>query len=135
MDVLRKLFATGADAQLWLFKSYGVDNPARIPAADVDSVLAKLYAMLTKKNMPAEPAPAPPEPEQPGIAMTQGQREQIRKWSTQIYGDRAPDIQTAWLKASGFSSAQSCTYAQAAARILELQRLASTNPTGDDIPF
>jgi len=137
MGLLKELFASGAEAQAWMAAKYGLNNPAGLTTADADGVLAELHKMKAAKTMPPEPSPGEPEPGNDG-KVTQGQRDQIRDMTMKLYGDRGPDEQAAWLKTLGFSSAMSCSYPQAAARILELQRLA--NPagaaaTGDGSPF
>lgn len=134
MGLLRKLFATGAEAQVWMQEKCGTTNLATITNSEADGVLAKLHKMIAAKTMPPEPSPATdPEPGADG-KVTQGQRDQIRDMTMKLYGDQAKPEQARWLGTMGFSETVSLSYAQAEGRILELQRLA--NPVAEgDLPF
>ena len=126
MGLLKKLFATGDEAQAWLKEKVGVENPADLSRTGADGVLSDLLILDTPTRTPPEPPPA--EPNEVNGKVTQGQRDQIRDLTVKVYGDQAGKEQAAWLGKLGFSSAMSLDYAQAAGRILELRRIA--DPAG-----
>lgn len=122
MGLMRELFASGAAASEWLMQEEAVPNPAMLTDLQADGVLSKLYAMKTAKNTPATPAPTPADPPTPNNGhATAEQRERIRGLMTARHGDQAPAEQGRWLQSLGLNSANSLTYHQAAARIVELE--------------
>ena len=142
LGLMRELFATGAAAQEWLMQQEAATNPAQLTDLQADGVLSKLFAMKSARDMPATPAPtAPEEPVPNNGRVTQEQREKIRDLMTAIHGDQAPAEQGRWLQSLGLGSANSLTYHQAAARIVELEAqqeaaaVASGSGGGDDCPF
>jgi len=131
------VFTAGPEAIAWLSENYVVDHPSKLSAIAAIGVLGKLRTMSVSKpqEQPPEPPVENPTPPIDG-AITQAQRIKIQNLTLAIYGDEAAkDQQDTWLKSLGYSSAMSCTSAQADARIAELTEAATVGAGVGDIPF
>ena len=153
VGLLRKVFATGAEAKTWLVENAGTDNPQTLTDPQAVDVLIGLNAMaaeavlpptpapspdpeLRGKGLPAETQPQPPPAEfppaepagpSPNGQVTQEQRQQIRELTIRTFGEQAKAEQAKWLQSLGLSSVESLTVGEADERLAYLR--------GDDIPF
>jgi len=139
VGLIKSNFPSGGVAKEWLQNQFGgaVDHPCRLSASLAIEALGKLRTMEVAK--PKEQPPEPPvedaEPANDG-PITQAQRDKIRDITLSMYGNESGrDIQDQWLKTMGYSSAMSCTSAQADARIVELTEAATVSAGVDSIPF
>ena len=135
MGLFRELFATGAAASEWLLEKFSTNDPSTLLASEAESVLIELNRMVSEKRQreaaeklhASEQAPVNTEPV---VTASKDQRECIRELTMQIHGDKAMEVQAAWLRSLGYSAALSLSAAQAAQRINELQGMVA-----DGVPF
>lgn len=133
VGLMRDLFKTGAEAQTWLLEHFDTNNPSLLTETEAMGVLS---ALLKIKHEVSQPAPLPPPPaEQTDGRATPEQRQAIRELTTTLFGDRAVEEQTNWLRSLGYSSVQSCTQLEAAERIAFLDGQMHPKSADADIPF
>jgi hypothetical protein len=135
VSLAKSLFSSSDKFAEWLLEGHGTNNPSELTSAEADGVLSSLNMLAHQMKTPA---PLPPEVAQQSTAdgkVTQEQRDKIRTLTVAMYGDKAPDQQAAWLQSLGLGSAMGLTYPQAAARVVELERLIGPKSDGDGCPF
>ena len=136
MGLLKELFATGAEATVWL-QANGSPNPAVMSELDAMGVLSALYKAKAERQLAAVASVTPTEQNLDGRA-TQAQRDEIKRLTVAVYGEQAVNAQKSWLQSIGVGAVVGVTSPQAEARITQLDQLLSATqnqPGGDDAPF
>jgi hypothetical protein len=137
VNLLKQLFATGADAGKWLAEKHGTDNPATLTETQAMGVLSDLYAIKAAKQQAAIQTPAMPLPAEHSEdgRRTPEQGRRIQELTVTIYGNTAANEQAAWLQRISCSAGPAATFQQAAARIAELEAMLQHVPEDpDDLP-
>jgi hypothetical protein len=138
VNLLKQLFATGADAGKWLAEKHGTDNPATLTETQAMGVLSDLYAMKAAKQRAEIKTPAASDTSTGHSTdgrRTPEQGKRICELTTTIYGNTAANEQAAWVQRIGCSAGPAATFQQAAERIAELEAMLQHVPEDpDDLP-
>jgi hypothetical protein len=138
VNLLKLLFATGADAGKWLLEKHGTDNPATLTETQAMGVLSDLYAMKAAKQRAEIKTPAAADTSTGHSTdgrRTPEQGKRICELTTTIYGNTAANEQADWLGRIKCSAGPAATFQQAAERIAELEAMLQHVPEDpDDLP-
>jgi hypothetical protein len=138
VNLLKQLFASGADAGKWLLEKHGTDNPATLTETQAMGVLSDLYAMKAVKQRAEIKTPAASDMSTGHSTdgrRTPEQGKRICELTTTIYGNTAANEQVAWLGRIKCSAGPAATFQQAAERIAELEGVLQHVPEDpDDLP-